>query len=549
MLYLSYAPRRKRSRVRVPPLFIAIFLCGCGNFEAVDAGASAAGDSGAESVPDAGLDAGAAVDTGSPWWKQEWRIPARDWPDCETSYGTPQSLAEKAAFYQWISPRLHRVEGDIPDGRHIVHALFHHTYVDAPPPTTIVPDEQLPHVVRFESFGNAGLWTSHYVAAQAFRYATARREGYQAEMEDALKEVKITVEAIYNLLRITNVEGLYARGYWSPLPIFEPPAPQEDVHLVTAGEFRDYTWVGDVSQDEYSGHMFALGIVAKLVEDPGVQGISRDVASQVGHHLVDHNMAITDVDGEPTKYGRIFANSLTDPPGYNAWLALTWIKLAAVISGERALDDFYHDCLLQEHGRKKCIDQPMEEPQNYTEYLSNMGVQTGCSTNHDDVSMTFLAAANLIWFEERNDLRQIFQRTMREQLMFGDPDGQDTAKQQNPFFNMIYAAFMDYGDPEAPPPESLIKDALCTMKEFPADKIHCGVDNTTYPEFCVSKRHGSITKEPVPWREQRRDFFIWWESPYERSKEDGDPLLVEPPADYLLPYWMGRYFGWITAEM
>ena len=97
--------------------------------------------------------------------------------------------------------------------------------------------------------------------------------------------------------------------------------------------------------------------------------------------------------------------------------------------------------------------------------------------------------------------------------------------------------------------EAYIKDTLCTMKEFPADKTHRGVDLTGYLEFCVSKRHGSITKEPIPWREHRRDLFVWWGSPYERSKEDGDPLLIETPADYLLPYWMGRYFGWITAEM
>lgn len=495
-------------------------------------------------------------DTGPeiPWLQKEWSVPDRDWPDCDTENATQRTLAEKADYYQWIVPRLHRLEGTADDGRHIVHALFHHTCLDGPVPTTIVPDGDLPKVKSFHSYGNPGLWTTLYTASQAFRYAVAAREGDDTEKADALKEVKVTLEAVHKLLRITGKEGLYARGYHSPLPQFNHPAPGGDTHHVEDGEFAGYTWGGDVSQDEYSGHMYALGVVARLVDDPGVQETCRDIAQQVGNHFKDHHLWIHDVDGEPTKYGKMSAYSFMHFPGYNAWQVLTWMKMAAVISGDPDLMTYFHDCLLQESGEVACIDQEFEVPMPYTEHLDTLDVMQGCATNHDSVSMAFLAAGNAIWYEEDPARRSLYQSTMHDKLMVGDTQGRNVTEHMNPFQNMTYAAFMDYDDPKATPPEPLIRDALCTLKEFPEDKRFSLKDTMHYPHFCDSNRHGSLAEEPIPWREHPVYIFLFWRSPYERQLEDetircGSDPGMEPPADYLLPYWMGRYWGWISEAM
>lgn len=499
--------------------------------------------------PDPGADASPI-----PWWQQEWRMPDRKWPDCTPQHGTQQSLSEKAAYYQWLVPRLHRLEGQAADGRPIVHALFHHTCLDGPVPTAEVPDSDLPAVIRFGSYGNTGLWTALYVASQAFRYAVAKQVGDDPVRDDALNEVKITLEAIYRLLRITGKEGLFARGYWSPLPQFSPPEPGGDTHFVDDGEFAGYTWIGDVSQDEYSGHMYALGVVARLVDDPWVQETCRDIAQQVGNHLMDHHLWITDVDGEPTKYGKMSAWSFMHFPGYNAWQVLTWIKMAAVISGDPVLDDYFHDCLLQEQGEQSCIDQEFEVPTPYTEHLDTLDVMQGCATNHDSVSMAFLAADNLIGYEDDADRRKSYQRTLHDKLVVGDVQGRNITEHGNAFLNMIYASRMDYDDPTATQPEPLIRDALCTLKEFPEDKRYSLKDTMHYPHFCDSERHGSLAESPIPWREHPVYIFLFWRSPYERQHEDetircGDDPGMEPPADYLLPYWMGRYYGWISQAM
>ncbi len=68
------------------------------------------------------------------------------------------------------------------------------------------------------------------------------------------------------------------------------------------------------------------------------------------------------------------------------------------------------------------------------------------------------------------------------------------------------------------------------------------------PEYCVSKRHGSITATPNPIEDRCVRQFVWWSSPYERYDCGSDATYIAPGQDYLLPYWMGRYFGFIDPS-
>jgi hypothetical protein len=95
----------------------------------------------------------------------------------------------------------------------------------------------------------------------------------------------------------------------------------------------------------------------------------------------------------------------------------------------------------------------------------------------------------------------------------------------------------------------MIDEGICTLKDFPETNIQAAQDNTTYPETCVSSRHGSLTDKPVPIEKQCTSLFGWWGSPYEREQCGADPRLVKIPSGYLLPYWAGRYLGFITEDM
>ena len=45
------------------------------------------------------------------------------------------------------------------------------------------------------------------------------------------------------------------------------------------------------------------------------------------------------------------------------------------------------------------------------------------------------------------------------------------------------------------------------------------------------------------------DKYQWSRNPWEMEKEVANPKLVESPEDFLLAYWMGRAYGFITPEM
>jgi hypothetical protein len=43
--------------------------------------------------------------------------------------------------------------------------------------------------------------------------------------------------------------------------------------------------------------------------------------------------------------------------------------------------------------------------------------------------------------------------------------------------------------------------------------------------------------------------FLWWANPYDLDGCTANPRRIEPPTDYLLAYWMGRYYGFISEGM
>jgi hypothetical protein len=96
---------------------------------------------------------------------------------------------------------------------------------------------------------------------------------------------------------------------------------------------------------------------------------------------------------------------------------------------------------------------------------------------------------------------------------------------------------------------TLIGDAICSLKAFPTDSIRRARDATSYEEWCVSPRHGSLAEHPIPIGERCRSVFEWWGDPNQREACSEDLRFAEPPAGYLLPYWMGRYLGFIDPSL
>ncbi len=109
----------------------------------------------------------------------------------------------------------------------------------------------------------------------------------------------------------------------------------------------------------------------------------------------------------------------------------------------------------------------------------------------------------------------------------------------------------------APPPQ--LEDSIWVLREFPAPKVLHHFDWRIHPSFCMS---------PVPelpwkadWLEGNRDHSLYGYPMFERNPANiewkdkpnlhtsAHSSLIYPGSDYLLAYWLGRYYGTISPTM
>lgn len=475
-----------------------------------------------------------AVD-GSP----DVRAPPFEALDCPEVAGTAESLAAKAAAFDERARRWH-----LPEGQDQWFSV------------QLEPD--LATFARVGMSDNVGTWTALYAASQSFRYAATRDA-------EALENLRRVLRAEHDMLRITGVRGLFTRVFVNPaLPGF-PTAeqlaawyPDCDLNLkhckrfneVTEGEFAGWWFKNDVSKDEYAAHMFSVAVAWELVDDPEVRAHVTEIATAVGDHLIEHGMTLTDIDGRVTTYGHLDPQSFDDFPGFNATLALAWLRVAAMVGGA-TYQAFYDDCLLKRGGPasgKAAAGKPTTCPEGlapkpYPAYFANTGLDLACKTNWNNHNMAQLSMYALLRAETDPILRSTYQAALRDQLWAPD-DAFPMRDQQNSLYTWFYLVNKADADPW---PTEAARQAVCTLKRYPATKNHFPVDTfATYPAVCTDRSDEPMSDQLIPIDERAADNFQWIGNPYKPEIDPGDATWVESPEDYLLAYWMGRWFGFIA---
>jgi hypothetical protein len=451
---------------------------------------------------------------------------------CPDVVGTAETLAEKAARFDEVAQRWH-----VPAGQDLWFSVLLQADGDT--------------LDRVDMSDNVGSWSALYSASQAFRYASTRSP-------EALENLRRAIRGEHAMLEITGVRGLFTRVFINPsLPDFPTAewlaAAYADCDLtvehckryneVTAGPWAGWWWKNDVSKDEYAAHMFSMAVAWELVDDEEIRAQVADIITTVGDHLVDNQLHIVDFDGKVTTFGELHAYSMNDYPGFNALLSLSWLRLASVVGGQK-YQAFYDDCLLQRAGKKTCIGD--ETPLPYTEHLTQMGLGLDCMTNWNNHNMAQLAMYALLRHENDPELLATYRDILRTEL-WDTGDRFPMRLQENSLYTFFYLANRD---PAEAWPTDEARAALCTLKTFPASKAHSyDVDTlSTYTEVCRSRGDNPMTDVVIPIGVRLMDNFHWINNPYEMEQAAANPLLVESPEDYLLAYWLGRYYGLITED-
>ncbi|MFA6450885.1 MAG: hypothetical protein WCX65_15530 [bacterium] len=436
-------------------------------------------------------------------------------------------------------------------------------------------------VTKWHSGENDGLFSALYLASQAFRYGVTKDPA-------ALRIVKTMMDGEITRMKITGVPGNFTRQYIPPginglscpsnIDEYIPSETKENNKWVqvrddgcawyvdgttrqwTASkhcglkEFAGYCWLDNVSKDEYSGHMFALAAVAKLVDDPEVQAEAKDLLGQVGRHLVQNGLTVVDWDGRVTEHGRFTPFSMNDYPGFNSAMALSFMSVAAEVTKDPVIVDFYEHCMLHKGSKKVCPGtfKIMQKP--FGGYLNMAGMYVddqGCRSNYNNISMHMLSMFTLLWYERDPKLREKYQQSLDVDVFRTPKQPRALERQNNAFFDIIWASQKRLGPGSDGPALERVDNAVRMLRQFPERKylgeVKCPPDKCR--EYCLDRFKSPIGDYPRQVAELCMGTFIWWWNPYDLDNCKLNRSVVFLPSDYLLAYWMGRYFDFIKPDM
>jgi len=384
--------------------------------------------------------------------------------------------------------------------RHVRHDLVADSLLTVP--GDLASSQQYPS-------DNDGLWTAIYAAAESYRYAVTKSD-------EARDRAIAALAALMRLQTITAHDGFPARSFRHRN---EPRLADGEWHWTAD---RQWEWKGDTSSDELVGHFYAFAIGYDLLPDGPIKADIRGAVTRIADHLIRHRYYLVDLDGQPTRWGRWGLDYFETEEGQEeqalrATELLSHMLVAAHVTGEPRFRAEY----------RRLIDEHRFHERMQT-YLSNR-----LELNFSDEELAMLSFYHLFRYERDETLRDDFRRAMEQWW-------QNIQREDNPLWIYIYAQ----ANPDRAPP---VDRAAHTLVRLPLDLMTWSVRNghrLDVPRARENDRHGRPQTTRLLAPDERR-VQKWNSNPFEldggrggRGEDDG--------AAYLLPYWLGRYYGYIT---
>jgi hypothetical protein len=352
-------------------------------------------------------------------------------------------------------------------------------------------------ITGYARCGDSAIWTGHYLAAEAFRYKAT-------SSLDALNNVKAALNGLRSLTDITGTD-LLARCL---VPASSPYAAgitqeeaQHGVHTSTMSGAPHY-WVGNTSRDQYCGVFFGLAVAFDMVDDAGV----RSDISVLGTRLLD--FLIRNGWNVPMPDGNLSTTFLLRPDQ-----RLTLLQIGRRINPDR-------------FGTPYTIFRILD--------ATSVGVPIATEVLDDHISyfkfnLDTINLYNLIRLESSSfktfydDAYNLLRRTT---------DGHGNAH-----FNMIDRALRGPDAARDAATRAYLRDWLLRPRRDP------WIDRSGQVPACGSDRACS----PLAIADRVTTDFLWQRSPF-LLYGGGEGRTEGAGIDYILPYWMGRYYGVISAD-
>ncbi|MEX2015916.1 MAG: hypothetical protein WD873_04695 [Candidatus Hydrogenedentales bacterium] len=337
-----------------------------------------------------------------------------------------------------------------------------------------------------------------------------------------------SIRALHLLSNVSGKSGLLARAAW---PVDRPMADDGTWRKSDDGK---WLWRGDVSSDQVDGVFFGYALAYDLVANDEEQAwIARDTEAIVDH-ILENDLRIIDYDGEPTQWGSYYPEYVKSREPMNALLWLQHLKVAEHVNPGGKYGEIY---------RRFAVDEGYAEVAERARALRDP--QRQGAINHSDDVLIFMALYPLLEFEKDADLRGHYLAALRR-AWFGNDQFPGVQPEDNPLYAFIAKRFL--GD------EIDVAPSIANLKRFPLDMKW---NRTTLAQYAA--KFGTEMVEPItspepgpgdaiPLDRRQKSWSAWVMDPYHGTgTRNADSGLEYNGHDYLLAYWLGRYWGYIDA--
>jgi uncharacterized protein (TIGR03437 family) len=347
-------------------------------------------------------------------------------------------------------------------------------------------------IVGYTRCGDSALWTGAYLAAEAFRYKVTASP-------DAFANVKNAVAGLTSLLDVTGNNLLARCIVPANSPFAAGIASEETANGIN--QAAPYFWVGNTSRDQYVGAIFGLGIAYDMVTDAGVQSSISSLVTLLVRFLTGNNWTIS-AQGSGDSF-------LVRP---DQLLAL--LQVAQHVNSDQ-FSTYYQE-------QKFLLGTTVGAPVLF---------DTLSDSSYFKFNLDYMTFYNLVRLEGSS-----FQSVYDSAYEIARDH---TASHLNAFFDVVDRGLSSANASRDGETRMLLDQWL----ERPSRNFH--VDLTKSIAVC-----GGQACEPVPVALRPPADFLWQISPFQLvggGTDNGSGIIESAGIDYILPYWMARYYGVITS--
>ena len=288
-----------------------------------------------------------------------------------------------------------------------------------------------------------------------------------------------------------------------------------------------WLWKGDTSSDEITGHFFGYLVFYDLAADENDRVQVRAHVRKVMDGLIAGGYRLIDIDGKPTRWGNWSPDDLNRNPdwsgdrGLNCLEMLSFLKASNHITG----DDQYRRHYLE-----------LLEKQGYGDLARRPRSLRPGERTHIDDELLALAIPAVALYETDPKLKTIY----RDALAFWLPQ---IRNDHSPYFSFVYGAMSGAQSGE----EFGLAAAVEFLRDTPLDLVEWAVDNSRREDLRLVRQpivEVRQTDRMLPPSE--RGVMRWDNNPWAAVQGAGGEV-ESSGVFWLLPYWMGRYYGFIQS--